>query len=108
MNINEFLEEHKEIELLLDGEYELRKLAPKVECADGFTMSVQVSETHYCDPRKNNAGHYKAVEVGFPSEKDDLLMPFCEEESNPTGTVYGFVPVRVVDKVIVNHGGFKQ
>lgn len=79
---------------------------PRVECKDGFTMSVQASEFHYCTPREYlEAGEYAAWEIGFPSEKEDLIMGWVEDHSNPTNTVYGYVPTAVIDAVIEKHGG---
>ncbi len=82
----------------------VKGLAPEMVCKDGFKMSVQASETHYCSPRSDN-DIYTEVEVGFPSEKEDLLMEYAESQDNPTGTVYGWVPVEVVAQVVVKHGG---
>ena len=76
-----------------------------VVCADGFEMSVQASDGHYCIPRKDNAERYAAVEVGFPSIVESMLMPFCEDPSKPTETVYGYVPVEKVSLIIAKHGG---
>lgn len=83
-----------------------RVTCPVVTCADGFTMSVQASYTHYCSPRDYIAtGNYNTWEVGFPSEKEDLLMDWIEEPDNPTDTVYGYVPTEVINEVIEKHGG---
>ena len=79
-------------------------MLPRIECADGFTMSVQAREGAYCEPR-NDEGPWSAVEVGFPSEREELLMEFAESPSNPTGTVYGWVPVEVISEVIAKRGG---
>ena len=68
-------------------------------------MSVQASETHYCSPRIDNAEKYSAVEVGFPSDLESLLVKWAEDEHNPTGTVYGYVPAAVISLVCVKHGG---
>ena len=46
----------------------------QVICADGFSMSVQASETHYCSPRETGAERYTAVEIGYPSDGEPLLM----------------------------------
>ena len=83
---------------------------PKIKCADGFEMSVQASETHYCDPRENfeDASIYTSMEVGYPSATEPLLMEYAEDENNPTGTVYGWVPVETINKVLENHGGIKE
>lgn len=80
---------------------------PPMICVDGFTMSVQVSRTHYCSPREDNAQDYYEVEVGYPSETEELLLRFAEDEDKPTKTVYGYVPVSIVDAVIEKHGGLK-
>lgn len=82
-------------------------LAPRVECADGFKMSVQASQTHYCQPRDDN-GRWYLVEVGFPTEKVDAFMPYIDgEDSDPTDTVYGYVPIETVAQAIIDHGGLK-
>ena len=76
----------------------------KVSCADGFSMSVQASTFCYCTPR-NNDGPYSQVEVGYPSAREEMLMDWAEDPDDPTGTVYGYVPVSVVTNVIAKHGG---
>jgi len=79
---------------------------PRVTCGDGFVMSVQASHAHYCTPRDYVAdGSYSEWEIGFPSARDELLMPYVEDASCPTETVYGYVPTEVVDAVIAAHGG---
>jgi len=81
------------------------KLNEKIVCADGFEMSVQAHQGGYCTPRMNNAERYTAVEVGYPSHIELLLMEFAEDEGNPTETVYGYVPSQTVSLVIAKHGG---
>jgi len=76
------------------------KMNKKVFCKDGFTMSVQAGETSYCTPRKSNAKRYTQVEVGFPNEKEDLLLQYAENPDNPTDTVYAYVPCAIVSLVI--------
>ena len=76
---------------------------PRVICADGFNMSVQAHDGAYCSPRENNAEKYKEVEVGFPSAEEPLLMDYCEDRNDPTGTIYAYVPVGVVTNVIAKH-----
>ena len=77
----------------------------QVVCADGFKMSVQAHDGAYCSPRMNGADRYEEVEVGFPSEREELIMQYAEEPDVPTQTVYGYVPVQVVTNVIAKHGG---
>jgi len=81
---------------------------PLVVCADGFTMSVQANGGAYCSPRVEGAKRYDTVEIGFPSERDDLLMRYCEEREKPTETVYAYVPVWVVSLVLAKHGGIVE
>ena len=77
-----------------------------VVCEDGFRMSVQASSGHYCEPRDDNAPVYTAVEVGFPSEAEPLLMQYIDGDmSAPTENVYGWVPAHVIHAVIAKHGG---
>lgn len=77
----------------------------RIVCADGFNMSVQASETNYCSPRVDHAERYTAVEVGFPSQMEPLLMEWAENENMPTETVYGWVPSERVALVCAKHGG---
>ena len=84
------------------------ELNKAVKCADGFTMSVQANQGGYCSPRIDNAERYESVEVGYPSDIEPLLMPYCEDEEDPTGTVYGYVPSHVVTTVIAKHGGMVE
>ena len=82
---------------------------PRIECKDGFTISVQASQHHYCSPRAvitwPSFEEYKTVEVGFPSEPEELLLKYAEDSDDPTNTVYAYVPVETVLLVIQNHGG---
>jgi len=84
------------------------KLNKQVVCADGFVMSVQAHDGAYCSPREDHADSYSQVEVGFPSSVEPLLMDWCEDKDDPTGTVYGYVPIQVVVNVIAKHGGMVE
>ena len=81
---------------------------PKIVCSDGFEMSVQVGSSLYSTPKKV-AKRYSAVEIGFPSEYEPLIEEYAEgsfdETPDYTDTVYPYVPVRIVDKVLKKHGG---
>jgi hypothetical protein len=84
------------------------KLNKPVICADGFSMSVQANETAYCRPRIDNAERYEAVEVGFPTEEEALLLDYADDRENPTDTVYGWVPSETVTLVIAKHRGMVE
>jgi hypothetical protein len=83
----------------------MKKKNKAVVCADGFRMSVQADEFTYCSPRINDAERYTQVEIGFPSDYEELIIDWAEDRSDPTGTVYGYVPVSVVTNVLAKHGG---
>lgn len=78
----------------------------RLECRDGFSVSMQASTFHYCSPR-DNAGPYTHVELGYPYPADEMLMPYAEDKNDPTGTVYGHVPLEVVARLVAAHGGLK-
>lgn len=82
-------------------------LAKRVTCADGFSLSVQATWGSYCSPR-SNVGHWYSVEVGFPSAKPELIMQYAEQAEIPTQTVYGYVPIELVEQLIELHGGIKK
>ena len=79
-----------------------------VVCADGFRMSVQAHEGSYCTPRENGADFYTEAEVGFPTERESMLMEWAENPDRPTDTVYGWVPRQVIINVIAKHGGMVE
>ena len=119
MKINEFIKDNLKVKYPAD-EYSSLKLKdmmttsrlPHIVCEDGFSMSVQVGYSLYSTPKKV-AKRYSAVEIGFPSEPEELIKewaeftPFGEEDEVPdyTDTVYPYVPVKLVDKVLKRHGG---
>ena len=89
---------------------EIQKTRDYVVCADGFTMSVQASENHYCSPRADGTEViYGRVEIGFPSEHEPEFDEYVEQLEdatiNWTGSVYGWVPADIVALVIAKHGG---
>lgn len=77
---------------------------PRIYCNDGFNFSVQGSDGHYCSPRKNDK-EFSAMEIGFPSEVEELILEFAEDRDNPTETVYGWVDNTIIQQVIDKHGG---
>lgn len=80
---------------------------PRIVCSDGFTISVQAHSGSYC--RRDDNGTPIKVECGFPSTtpKTKELLEFAEHfgDSDYTTTVYGYVPVEVVQAELDAHGG---
>jgi hypothetical protein len=116
MDITKFEQVVKELQSRLSFENKSRSTEwghvcrpiPKIDCADGTTLSVQASSGHYCDPRSDK-GPYWSVEVGFPSVTIESFMDYIEDsESGPTRSVYGWVPIYVVAQAILDHGGFAE
>lgn len=102
MNINEYLEMTREVDD--DVPFDWINLRPRIVCADGFDVSIQASNSHYCEPRENS-GPYNSVEIGYPSEEVPEWMEYAEDADNPTSTVYGWVPIEIVEVVLYQHGG---
>jgi hypothetical protein len=96
----------EEFKLISSMEHSFRQVQP-ITCASGLTFSAQASVTHYCTPR-DSVGPWEEVEVGFPSERVEEFMEYADDPDEPTGTVYGYVPVEVVEAVVDSHGGIVQ
>ena len=114
MKINEFIKKNLKVKVLSEDPLMKHMLTssrlPHIVCADGFSMSVQVGYSLYSNPKKI-AKRYSAVEIGYPSDYEPLIEKWAEfspfnEDENPdyTDTVYPYVPVAVVDKVLKKHG----
>jgi len=124
MDINEYLMNTYDPE---------RFLRPAVVCADGFRVSVQASHGHYCTPRVDNAVFYTHVELGYPSKETPEWYEYAEDYTQltfmqsvyhwiktkilkqwdflsfyPTNTIYSWVPVELVDRILVRHGGISN
>lgn len=86
----------------------VQAVRPHIFCEDGFEMSVQAGSGLYSAPRGNlESGEYTACDVGFPNQKEELLMPYAEEDpETPTDSVYAYVPVEVIEQIIEKHGGW--
>ena len=84
----------------------IQEKRPRLYCNDGYSISVQASEFHYCEPRCNGMQDYESVELGYPSIEDELINEYAEDEPY-TETVYGYVPIEIVEELINKHGGIK-
>lgn len=81
--------------------------AKSLKLADGTTLSVQASKFHYCSPRTDLDLYcnYSEFEIGFPNVKIPEILHWAEDSNNPTETVYGWVPIEVIEKLIETRGG---
>jgi hypothetical protein len=76
-------------------------------CRDGFEMSVQASEHHYCMPR-DNAGPWTEFECGFPSKPVPELRDWkeeMEEDAPDEDCIFAYVPWSAVMLTIEKYGG---
>ena len=80
---------------------------PAVHCADGFWMSVQATEGHYCEPRitsREAPCPYTKWEV-LARDRDPMLEPFFGWEDDDGACFYKFVPTEVIEAIVEKHGG---
>ena len=120
MNINEFIQKYRTIteypnspNFIGKGHMRISR-NPLVVCKDGFEMSVQCGQTLYSSPR-DVVKRYSEVEIGFPSAPESLIAEYAEDweiegDDDPKlcETVYGYVPVKLVNKVLEKHGGIDE
>ena len=114
MKINEFIKNNLKVKVLNEDPLMRHMMTstrlPHIVCTDGFTMSVQVGYSLYSKPKKV-AKRYSEVEIGYPSDHEPLIEEYAEcftfEELDIdfTDTIYPYVPVKIVDKVLKKHGG---
>ena len=98
--VNEYLLGHRK-------EYEPYWIAPRIICKDGFSMSVQVHQGVYCSPRDGFGPVWAMAEIGFPSAKPSAeVMAYIDSpKDDPTDTVYRYVPMELIDRLVAEHGG---
>lgn len=103
MQLSEYMSKHyKKVE---HNVFDMIDRFPRIRCADGFTISIQAGETLYCAPR-DNGGWWYQMEAGFPSAKPSSeMMQYAENPDDPTQTVYGYVPIEVLQRELDLHGG---
>ena len=111
MKINEFIKNNLKVTVLNNDPLMRHMMTstrlPHIVCTDGFTMSVQVGYSLYSEPKKV-AKRYSKVEIGYPSERESLLEEYVESfyvTPDFTDSIYPYVPVKVVDKILKKHGG---
>ena len=105
-NVEEFLERTYKLEGVPGFEFQMTR--PRVLCVDGYSVSIQAGKYLYCISDRGlreNAKCFESVELGFPSVEDDLINDLAEDPECPTDTVYGYVPVNLVNKLMEKHGG---
>ena len=99
--------------------FNFQRARESVICKDGFAMSVQASENHYCSPRESGCSVlYSSVEVGFPNRIEFLLKDhidtFYDDDVDKRtrahwcNSIYVYVPAYVIIDIITKHGGMVE
>lgn len=77
----------------------------RITCKDGFSVSIQASEGHYCSPR-DSYPDWTTVEMGFPSQAIPEFLEWSESgDADETQTVWGYVPIEKIVALLNSHGG---
>ena len=116
MTANEFIKKTRKVHKFTGAfgdDFKIEEKRPRVICADGYSVSMQVGDGLYSEPREYGADYYSEVELGYPNMEDELINEYAEcgwddddnRIYNYTKTVYPYVPVEIVDKLFEKHGG---
>lgn len=82
-------------------------ILPRVFCKDGFSISIQIDNGHYCGSEngiRKFGIDWKLVEWGYPSQPIDGEK-YMSENTETTSSVGGYVPVELMEELIEGHGG---
>jgi hypothetical protein len=77
-----------------------------VEFKSGLRLSIQGSPWHYAEAASDDEV-YESVEIGFPSSRVEILIPWAENVHDPLNTIYKFVPNYIVRQLIKEEGGIE-
>lgn len=82
-----------------------------LKCKSGLTMSLQGGSCLYSEPKDYMAEKFSQVEMGFPSRFLPELIEYADVYEPKTiedySTVYAYVPVEILNKIIHRNGGIK-
>jgi hypothetical protein len=105
MTINDYL---KANESYIGGRYyRMKTTTAKITCKDGFQISVQASQHHYCEPREDD-GPYTQVECGYPTGPVSEALQEYSEEPDTLNTIFAFVPIEIIEAELALHGGIAK
>lgn len=95
---------------------------PRTKFANGSSLSIQASETHYCSPRvgvswsnpkmsHENVAHltfYRSYEIAYP--EGNCVMPKAVEDmwDQTEDTVLGYVSIELIMELIKANGGLAK
>lgn len=100
----DFLSNEENIERREGRTFILRK---PFYCKDGFKMSIQASSSHYSLPFSGET-NVLITHVEITCKEQQEFEPFLnDEEKEENLSVYSYVPIDIVDRVIEKRGGAK-
>jgi hypothetical protein len=79
-------------------------IADRIECRDGFSVSVQAHPGAYCRPR-DGMYPWDAFECGYPSAPVPEWSVRKEGGGDDKKSVFGYIDARDIMNVIRSHGG---
>ena len=80
------------------------EIIPRMYAVDGFNISIQTGDCHYCSPRSNK-GPWTHVEMGFPSQEEPAIAEWAECPDDLVESVYAYAPIDVIAEVFEKLGG---
>ena len=85
----------------------MKRCIVRIETMNGKSISMGMSDSHYCGPRKNFdnfEGDYQYVELGYPIGFNNLKGVDSESDFD----IYPWVSVDIVVSFIRGNGGLKN
>lgn len=88
-------------------------ITPRCILFDGTSLSIQYHSGAYITGRPNQTKQPSViktddivdVEIGYPSRVIKEIIGYAEDPESPLDTVYPYVPVWLVDRIISQRGG---
>ena len=94
-----------------DGPASITKRGGRIYFNNGSSISIKGGSGYYSQPREDGAV-YTQLELGFPSEDMRLHKGFLKFQENPnedpTQSVFGYVPIKVLNTLERMNGGYRS
>lgn len=106
--VNTYLHKFYPKEIHQDSLLTSMHIYPKLICKDGFSLSIQAGYGMASSPKISFAESYTDVEVGACSLYEPLFEDYGSSEPFTSLPIYSYVPVKLVEQIILKHGGIKE
>lgn len=81
-------------------------LIPSVKCVDGFWISIQGHRGAWSEPSKELRNIYEYDEMEI--KVSELLPERFNQYRDGDSSIYGYVPVEMIEALLVEHGGIAE